>query len=240
MKIRAHSRKGFTLIELLVVIAIIAILAGMLLPALGKAKQRAKKINCLSNLHNIGMAMQMYADDFDSFIPRGNDIPWYFVFMPYMPEGGDQRDFTNIRIYRCPAYPKLDPTKTQVITYVVNAWNFRSPNDRAGFEQIGPSKITEFRRPAQSIYLADNAAGSWRPIITGRRDATTNLNDVWARDHLPRTLRGGMPTERLSPTRRVAAARHDEGCNNAFLDGHSGYLRAIDNTMNLWREEKRY
>jgi len=66
---RVWKGQGFTLIELLVVIAIIAILAAMLLPVLARAKQKANQINCLSNLKQIGQALQMYIDDSQDALP---------------------------------------------------------------------------------------------------------------------------------------------------------------------------
>jgi prepilin-type N-terminal cleavage/methylation domain-containing protein/prepilin-type processing-associated H-X9-DG protein len=67
-----NQKKGFTLIELLVVVAIIAILAGMLLPVLSKAREKARRVNCAGNLKQIGLSLLMYSGDFDGFFLNKN------------------------------------------------------------------------------------------------------------------------------------------------------------------------
>lgn len=230
------GRAGFTLIELLVVIAIIAILAGMLLPALSKAKSKAKSIKCINNLRQIGLAMIMYGDEHDDHIPRGDAERWFFVFMPYIPEGGTVEDFRDIKIFRCPSYPITKRLERQIVSFVVNAWRFNSPTDEVGYQQIGASKITAFQEPSGSTYLLDSEDGNWRPVIDGFGDPETDtwLNDVWRPQHLPYNVQGN-----LSGERRVAATRHAQGSNLLFLDGHAAYLDSRQITTDLFREEKR-
>jgi prepilin-type N-terminal cleavage/methylation domain-containing protein len=83
-----HSRAGFTLVELLVVIAIVAILAGLLLPAMASARQAGQRAACISNLRQIGIAIQVYANDFNGLIPYGPKAPPFTSPANFYPSTG--------------------------------------------------------------------------------------------------------------------------------------------------------
>src|SRR5688500_10153696 len=107
MSVLQRPRKGFTLIELLVVIAIIAILAAILFPVFAQAREKARAAACLSNTKQMGLAIQMYAQDYDETL-----IPFWCTLGAYSGQAGSQRMtmyilaqpyIKNYGIFRCPS-----------------------------------------------------------------------------------------------------------------------------------------
>lgn len=155
------KKSNFTLIELLVVIAIIAILAAMLLPALTYAREQAKRIKCAGNLKQLGLYMNLYADDFNQHYPMDfadtsnvTTSNWAVILCSEtilrQKSSTPQTEQANSRLFWCP---------------VISKWPHRSYG--MNFLMSGVA-ISSIRNPSQKLLLADSgvAEGGWAMSIT--------------------------------------------------------------------------
>lgn len=239
-----QSRIGFTLIELLVVIAIIAILAGMLLPALAKAKEKGRQTACLSNMRQIGLGTVMYAQDHNDYLPYGYAYTWPGQRELYWWQDLCRTYMQTEKVYSCPSaiihgtWADLRPPGTPkplIKDYLCNAQGGAYPESGKS-QWVGANGpfINNWQNPSRKMAEIQDTAGTIAIC-----DGSTNVFEIWRLEQVEAWFNASYGSAYVgnSPDKKYAdqghvAKRHNKGYNASFCDGHAQAIKK--STLGMW------
>jgi len=223
------KKSGFTLVELLVVIGIIAMLAGIIVPVLNRARENARTVSCVSNLKGLGTCLSTYVHENGDFLPPCNSGPggqWYYTLLPYVEN--------NWEIFQCTSMmpandvPEVfadedeedsegdsEGAPTETLHSVHYGMNYQLTGVDA--DMTANIQLTSFVNPAQALYLADGALFSALKegvdeIMVPDMDTMLPDSVIDGAIHFPES------GNELPEDKPVIAPRHLGGVNCLFLD----------------------
>ena len=229
-----RQKKGFTLIELLVVIAIIAMLLAILMPALGKVKEKAKSTVCKANMKQWGVILMLYAEDNGgkfqnntSAMPNGQ--VWYNLFRNY---------YQNPDIRVCPSAKKLSD-----VVFELSGSRMRGSKDTAWVQSYSTGQEDDYGSYALNSWI-QNPEGNWYseyfwrgPYVRHAQyipavmdSAMIGLNPIDSDGNMAPEVEDDLDSGWVNSLKRVCIDRHAGTVSTVFLDGHADKV----NLKELW------
>lgn len=200
-------RSGFTLIELLAVFAVIAILVGILIPILGKARLQAESVACVSNLRGIGQGIHLFATEHNGELPPGASVDevtnWYHLLEPYVGQFvSDPESEERLKWQHCPS-KDFSIKERRHIGY---GWNYQNFGSSINSPDHGwRTRLTEVEEPSNTIIVGDSA------------DLEIADGNPWMNIYI---------YDHRFPERH--ARRHKDGGNYLMVDGSVVFFSADD------------